>query len=149
MGAKRAPSARTAGNLGMAIGVGIPLLLMIIPLAYPQLISRVFLDQNDPAYAQVSALLGSLLIIGAVFQVFDGLQALASHALRGLRDATMPLVIAGIGYWVIGLTASYILAFPLGWGAHGLWWGVAIGLAFTGVLLAYRFERLASRQPPG
>ncbi len=148
MGAKRAPAARAAGNLGMAIGVGIPLLLMIIPLAYPQLVSRVFLDHNDPAYAQVSALLGSLLIIGAVFQVFDGLQALASHALRGLRDATMPLVIAGIGYWVIGLTTSYVLAFPLGWGAHGLWWGVAIGLAFTGLLLAYRFEKLASRQLP-
>ena len=55
----------------------------------------------------------------------------------------MPLAIAGIGYWAIGLIAAYGLAFTLGYGIDGLWWGLALGLAFTGTLLAIRFERLA------
>lgn len=145
IGAQRPDLARKAGNLGMLIGVGIPAVMVLIPLFAPQLITRAFLDRSDPAYAEIAALVASLLVICAVFQIFDSLQAVASHVLRGLKDAAMPLVIAGIGYWIIGLTSSYLLAFKAGWGAHGLWWGVALGLAFTGTLLAYRFERLSSQ----
>jgi multidrug resistance protein, MATE family len=145
MGAGSRPAARQAGHLGMIIGVMAPLLLVVLPLAAPQVISRLFLDPSDPGYAEISALVAGLLAIGALFQVFDGLQAIASHALRGLRDARVPLIIAGTGYWAIGLVASYLFAFPFGWGAYGLWWGVALGLGFTASLLAWRFERL-SRQ---
>jgi multidrug resistance protein, MATE family len=143
MGAEDAAAARRAGNLGMAIGVAIPFALIVIPLAAPQLITRIFLDATDPGYPAIAALVARLLVIAAIFQVFDGLQAIASHALRGLRDAAMPLVIAGIGYWIVGLGSAYALAFTFGWGVVGLWWGLALGLIFTGSLLALRFERLA------
>ncbi len=143
MGAGDAHAARHAGNLGMAIGVAIPFVLVLIPVFAPSVVTRVFLDPSDPAYAEIAALVAVLLVIAAVFQVFDGLQAIASHALRGLRDAVMPLVIAGIGYWIIGLGAAWLLAFKLNYGAPGLWAGLAIGLAFTATLLAWRFERLA------
>jgi MATE family multidrug resistance protein len=66
--------------------------------------------------------------------------------LRGLKDAVMPMVIAAIGYWVIGLGGAYVLGFALGWGVAGLWWGLAMGLAFTAALLAWRFELLSRRQ---
>lgn len=145
MGARQPALARSAGHLGMVIGVGLPLILVLIPLLAPQIIIRVYLDPADSAYAELSAMVGGLLVIGAIFQVFDGLQVIASHALRGLKDAFMPLVIAGTGYWVIGLVASYLLAFPLGWGVQGLWWGIAAGLAFTAILLAVRFELLSRR----
>lgn len=145
MGAKSPVSARTAGHLGMALGVGLPLALVAIPIFAPQLITRFFLDPADSAYGELTTLVAGLLGIGAIFQVFDGLQAIASHALRGLKDAFMPLVIAGTGYWVIGLVASYVLAFPMGWGVQGLWWGIAVGLAFTAILLAVRFELLSRR----
>ncbi len=148
VGAEDAAAARQAGNLGMAIGVAIPLVLVLIPVLAPGLLSRIFLDAADPAYGEVAALVAVLLIIAAVFQVFDGLQVIASHALRGLKDAVMPLVIAAIGYWVIGMGSGYVFAFPLGWGAPGLWAGLAIGLAFTAVLLALRFELLAKRGVP-
>ena len=146
MGAGKPEAARSAGHLGMAIGVGLPLILLIIPLFMPQLIIVMFLDRTDKAYDEIASLLGHLLLIGAIFQVFDGLQVIASHALRGLKDAFMPLVIAGIGYWAIGLVASYLLAFKFGWGATGLWWGIAIGLAFTATLLAVRFELLSRKK---
>jgi MATE family multidrug resistance protein len=145
LGAGSPRAARQAGNLGMAIGVGIPFLLISVPLFLPQVITRTFLDAADPGYPQIAALVKSLLYIAAIFQIFDSLQTLAAHALRGLKDATMPLVIAGVGYWGIGLVASYVFAFRFGWGAHGLWWGVALGLGFTGTLLAWRFETLAKR----
>ena len=145
VGAADARAARQAGNLGMMVGVAVPLLLVVIPLAAPDLVSRIFLDPSDPKYGEIAALVATVLMIAAVFQVFDGLQAIASHALRGLKDAVMPLVIAGIGYWVIGLGSGYVFGFHWGWGAPGLWWGLAIGLAFTATLLAWRFEILAKR----
>ena len=148
VGARDAAAARQAGNLGMVVGVAVPLLLVLVPVFEPDLVSRIFLDPADPNYAEVAALVATLLIIAAVFQVFDGLQAIASHALRGLKDAVVPLVIAGIGYWVIGLGCGYWFGFGLGWGAPGLWGGVALGLAFTATLLAWRFELLAKRQLP-
>jgi MATE family multidrug resistance protein len=148
VGARDAAAARQAGNLGMVVGVGVPLLLVVVPLLAPGLISRIFLDPSDPDYAKIGSLVAGLLVIAAVFQVFDGLQAIASHALRGLKDAVVPLVIAGVGYWLIGLGSGYVFGFHFGWGALGLWGGVAIGLAFTGTLLAWRFEVLAKRQLP-
>ena len=148
VGARDPAAARQAGNLGMVVGVGVPLVLVVVPLLAPGLISRVFLDPSDPNYAEIGSLVAGLLLIAAVFQVFDGLQAIASHALRGLKDAVVPLVIAGVGYWLIGLGSGYVFGFHFGWGALGLWGGVAIGLAFTGTLLAWRFELLAKRQLP-
>ena len=145
MGAKNPAAARQSGNLGMVIGVAVPLALVAIPLAAPWIITRAFLSADDIGYAEIAALVAQLLVIAAIFQVFDGLQAIASHALRGLRDASMPLLIAGIGYWIIGLGGSYLLAFTIGWGVIGLWWGLALGLIFTGTVLAWRFEILARR----
>ncbi len=148
VGAGSPAAARQAGNLGMAIGVAVPLVLVLIPVLAPGLVTRIFLDPADPNYSEIAALVAVLLVIAAVFQVFDGLQVIASHALRGLKDAVIPLVIAGIGYWLIGLGSGYVFGFRFGWGAPGLWWGLAIGLAFTATLLAWRFELLAKRQLP-
>jgi MATE family multidrug resistance protein len=144
-GAKDGPAARQAGNLGMVIGVAIPLVLISIPVFVPRVITDTFLSPGSVGYTEIAALVVELLLIAAVFQVFDGLQAIASHALRGLQDAVIPLVIAGTGYWLIGLGLAYAFAFPLGFGVFGLWWGSAIGIAFVGTLLAWRFELLARR----
>ena len=145
VGARDAASARQAGNLGMLIGVAVPLILVVIPLFAPGLVSRIFLDTSDPKYAEIAALVATLLVTTAIFQVFDGLQVIASHALRGLKDAVMPLVIAGVGYWLVGLGSGYVFGFWLGHGAAGRWWGLALGLAFTASLLAWRFDLLARR----
>lgn len=144
-GARNGAAARQAGNLAMIIGVAIPLVLISVPVFAPRVITDTFLSPGDEGYGAIATLVVDLLLIAAVFQVFDGLQAVASHALRGLQDTVIPLVIAGTGYWLVGLGLSYALAFPLGYGVHGLWWGLALGLIFTGSLLAWRFERLASR----
>jgi MATE family multidrug resistance protein len=118
-----------------------------VPLGLPDVITRVFLEPGDPGFERVSALAARLLVIVAVFQVFDGLQAIASRALRGMKDTVAPLWLAGFGYWVLGIGGGCLLTFPLGLGAEGLWWGLALGLIVTGNLLAWRFLRLSGRYP--
>ncbi len=142
-GAGKRQSARRAGLLGMLLGVAIPAGLLVVPLGFPSLITLAFLDAGDAGFSSISALVTRLLFIAAIFQVFDGLQAVASHALRGIRDATVPLIIAAIGYWVVGLGAAYVMGFVFDWKSTGLWWGLALGLTFTGTLLAWRFNRLS------
>jgi len=138
-------SSRQAGLLGVAMGVALLTLMVAVPLGLPEVIIRVLLEPEDPGFRQVAALAARLLVIAAIFQVFDGLQAIASRALRGMKDTVAPLWLAGFGYWVLGVGGGCLLAFPLGWGAEGLWWGMALGLIVTGSLLAGRFLRLTAR----
>jgi MATE family multidrug resistance protein len=72
--------------------------------------------------------------------VFDGLQATAARALRGMKDNFVPLWIAGFGYWVLGIGGGSVLAFYYDMGGAGLWWGLAAGLAVAACLLSLRFH---------
>lgn len=146
MGASDPAGARRAGLLALAMGTAVPLLLAIIPLGAPDLVTRAFLSHDDPGFAEVSALVGAVLFIAALFQIFDCLQGVASHILRGMRDTAMPLWIAGIGYWAVGLGLAYVMGFAFDGGVRGLWWGVAAGLVFTGSLLTLRFDWLSRRK---
>ena len=80
----------------------------------------------------------------AVFQVFDGVQVSAMGALRGLKDTKTPMMLAMVSYWPVGLSAAYGLAFVLGWGEVGLWWGLVSGLGCAAILLTIRFIRLTA-----
>lgn len=86
-----------------------------------------------------------LLYCSAAFQVFDGAQAVLSGALRGLGETRRPLLINLIGHWLIGLPIGAFLAFGLGWGATGLWIGLAAGLAVVATLL-WRVWRLRAAE---
>ena len=66
--------------------------------------------------------------------------AIAAGALRGYRDTAAPMLIAAIGYWGIGFAGGWTLAFPLGYGAVGMWWGLAVGLAVVAGLLTLRLQ---------
>jgi len=78
----------------------------------------------------------------------DGVQVTAVGALRGIKDTNAPFLIGLVGYWGIGLGSGYIFAFLLGYGAVGLWWGLALGLAVVAVCLTLRLCRTASPRPP-
>lgn len=137
-------ASRQAGLLTFAMGVTLLVLLSAVPLNFPEPLVRAFLDPADPGFDAVLVLTTRLLILAAFFQVFDGLQVMASLALRGLKDTIVPLWLAGLGYWVFGIGGGWLLAFPLGMGTDGLWWGMAVGLTVTGSLLALRFWLLTS-----
>jgi MATE family multidrug resistance protein len=136
---------RRAGHIGMTLGVGILIALIAVPLVFTDQIVRIFIHPADPGFAEVSELAAGFLMIAVIFQVFDGLQAIAARALRGIKDNLAPLWIAGFGYWVLGIGGGSLLAFYYDLGGTGLWWGLALGLSVTASLLCWRFNRLTSR----
>jgi MATE family multidrug resistance protein len=75
----------------------------------------------------------TLLVIAAVFQLFDGLQAIATGALRGLGNTVTPMLWNLVSYWVIGLPLGAWLCFRLKWGAVGLWDGLCLSLILIGL----------------
>ena len=144
-GRNRLDTARQSGILGMLIGVLILVVMMIIPLGFAAYIIDIFISPSDPGFTVVSLLSIEFLTIAAIFQVFDGLQAIAARALRGVKDSVAPLWIAGFGYWILGIGGGSWLAFWMDFGGVGLWWGLAMGLTATSLLLAYRFHQLSKR----
>jgi MATE family multidrug resistance protein len=71
--------------------------------------------------------------------MMDAGQVMALGLLRGVQDARVPMVIAALSYWAVGVPASYVLGFTLGWGGVGVWVGLAVGLALAAVFLLVRF----------
>ncbi|MEH0070323.1 hypothetical protein V6L77_08300 [Pannonibacter sp. Pt2-lr] len=79
--------------------------------------------------------------VAAVFQLADGAQVAGGSILRGLGDTMVPFVLALLGYIAVGMTTAYVLAFVVGLGGVGIWWGLATGLAFTATLAIWRFSQ--------
>jgi MATE family, multidrug efflux pump len=77
----------------------------------------------------------ALLSVAAVFQLFDGIQGVATGVLRGLGDTRTPMFWNLAGHWAIGLPLGYTLCFIVGLGVVGLWWGLSTGLIICGVAL--------------
>jgi MATE family multidrug resistance protein len=77
----------------------------------------------------------SLLAIAAVFQLFDGIQAVATGALRGIGNTRLPAIVNFAGYWIFGLPIGYLLCFRYGYGVQGLWWGLTLALIAIALLV--------------
>lgn len=145
MGGAAPRAAARAAVAAFMLGVGFMVLAAIAMLTIPHLIASIYLEANDPADAPVIDVAVRMLAIAAFFQVFDGAQTIATGALRGLKDTRVPMLAAALGYWGVGFVISWVLAFPLGMGAIGIWWGLAMGLAAVSILLAARFRVLIGR----
>lgn len=88
-----------------------------------------------------------LLAVAAVFQLFDGLQGVGTGVLRGLGDTRTPMMWNLGGHWFVGLPLAYVLAFPLGLGVIGLWWGLSAGLIICGIALLIVWRKRISAVP--
>ena len=93
---------------------------------------------TDPG---VLAMGSSLLLVAAVFQLFDGIQGVATGVLRGLGDTRTPMLWNLVAHWFIGLPLGYALCFVVGIGVAGLWWGLSTGLIICGVALSIVWTR--------
>jgi MATE family multidrug resistance protein len=130
-----------AGWTAFVLGVAFMALMALLILAIPHQLVSLFLDPADPANAEVIGLAVSFLFIAALFQIFDGAQAVGAGMLRGLHDTKVPMAFAAFGYWVVGLLTALGLAFGLGWEGLGIWIGLATGLAVVAVLMMLRWMR--------
>jgi MATE family multidrug resistance protein len=87
----------------------------------------------------------SLLLVAALFQLFDGIQGVATGVLRGLGDTRSPVLWNLAGHWLIGLPLGYTLCFAAGLDVIGLWWGLSTGLIICGIgLLAVWTRRVGA-----
>ncbi len=139
LGRKDEISLRRGGITAIGMSALFAVLTSIVFLALPETLVSLFIDPNEPERATLLRIGASLIMVAALFQLVDGLQVLALGLLRGVQDTTVPMIMATISYWVIGLPASYLLAFTFGLGGVGLWLGLVIGLAVAAVLLLWRF----------
>jgi len=130
-----------AGWTAFILGVSFMALMALVMVLWPRTLISAFIDLADPANARVITLAVSFLAFAALFQIFDGAQAVASGMLRGLHDTTVPMIYAAIGYWGIGLPLGLLLAFPMGFQGNGIWIGLSSGLAAVAVLLLARWLR--------
>jgi MATE family multidrug resistance protein len=98
--------------------------------AAPQWLIKIY--SRDATVVSAGA---ALLRIAAFFELFDGFQTVATGALRGLGDTRTPMLAHFAGYWLVGLPVAYVLCFPLGWGAVGIWAGLCAALILIGSIL--------------
>ena len=140
LGAGRAFAARRAGFVALLLGIGFMSMAAVVLWAVPDAIIATYIDAADPANRRVVDVARRLIAIAAIFQVFDGMQVIAAGALRGYRDTLVPMVLATLGYWGAGFLGGWLLAFPLGYGVFGMWWGLALGLAVVAILLTLRLH---------
>ncbi len=125
--------ARRAAGAGITLGVSFMTLTALAFLLFPEPLSRVY--SGDLAVVSLAAV---LLPIAGVFQVFDGLQVVASGVLRGLGDTRSPMVVSLLGFWCLGMPVSLWFGFRTSAGPVGLWWGLVVGLAAVAAFLLHR-----------
>lgn len=108
-------------------------------LIVPEPVVGLFIEPDDPARPAILIAGVQLLAIAALFQLVDGAQVIALGLLRGVQDTAVPMMIAILSYWAVGLSVSYLLGFVVGWGGVGVWLGLTAGLASAALLLMLRF----------
>ena len=121
-----AMSGWTALALGSLLEIGVVLTFVFAGVP----IGHIF--TYDPAIIRMAV---RLLMLGALFELFDGFQTISTGALRGLGDTRTPMICHLIAYWTWGLPAGWYLCFRRGWGAAGFWVGFVVALVPLGIVL--------------
>ena len=140
LGRKDRAGAGDAGGTAILLGGAFMSCASLALLIFPRWIARLF----TPDEVVIRSTVG-LLAAGAAFQLFDGIQTVATGALRGVGDTRTPMFCHFLAYWVIGLPLGAWLCFRRGWGAAGLWSGLSLALILIGVVLWFVWRRAVQR----
>ena len=141
VGKKDITETRRAGFTAILLGEALMACFGIIFIVFRNNLPAFYI--KDPAVISIAS---SLLIIAALFQIFDGTQAVGIGILRGLTDVKIPTLVTFIAYWVIGLPVGYILGFHFKLGVQGIWIGLMFGLITSAVLLTLRFNHKSKQK---
>jgi MATE family multidrug resistance protein len=137
-------AARRAGFTAIGMAAVFMCAMALVLLMWPREIATLWLP-DIPANADVLALAVSFLLVAAAFQLMDGIQVAASMSLRGLKDTTGPMWLAGASYWLVGAPVALLLGFTFKMEGMGIWIGLAIGLLVAAVTLTARFAVLSKK----
>jgi multidrug resistance protein, MATE family len=145
-GAEDRDGTRRAGFVAMTVGAGVVVLFGVFMAFGGEAIARLYISGRTPTDLQVIAYAAVFLKVAAAFQLFDALQVVGALALRGLKDARWPMILAGGAYWLAGAPVCLLLAIGLQMGGLGIWLGLAFGLGVAAAAMCLRFH-LLTRQP--
>ncbi len=137
------PGVRQIGMTTLVIAAAYGLLCGLLLTVGRRQLPLLFND--EPTVLGIAAV---LLMLAAVFQISDSVQAVGVGLLRGLQDVRIPTYFVAFAYWGVGVPAGYLLAFPLNWGVNGLWAGFVLGLSGSAILLSWRFHQLTRSRYP-
>jgi len=130
IGRKDLKAAGDAGGTAIFLGAAFMTCAGAILLLFPRWIARMYTPDETVIHSTIL-----LLAAGAAFQLFDGIQTVATGALRGAGDTRTPMFCHFTAYWIIGLPLGAWLCFHRGWGAFGLWAGLSLALILIGIVL--------------
>jgi MATE family multidrug resistance protein len=141
LGRGDAAGASRAGWTATLLGAAFMSCAAVVFLVAPQPIIRAYTPN-----ANVMRLGISLLAVSAAFQLFDGIQAVTTGALRGAGDTRTPMICHLLSYWALGLPIGYYLCFERGWGAVGMWTGLCLAIIVIGIALLWVWSRTVASQ---
>ncbi|MCP5061409.1 MAG: MATE family efflux transporter [Ignavibacteriae bacterium] len=140
-GKKNMHDVKAAGNSGLLLSVTFMTFTGILFVVLNRFLPSLYIGDME-----VIEVASGLLIIAALFQLSDGIQAVGIGILRGLTDVKIPMYITFVSYWIIGIPVSLFLAFSFDMEAMGVWIGLLLGLTIAAVLFVIRF-RIKMRIP--
>jgi len=135
VGARDAHAAARAGWMALLFGEGFMAFAGLCLFLFNHQIARIY--SPDAVVINAGA---ALLIVAAVFQLFDGLQVVTTGALRGAGNTRTPMVANFVGYWIIGLPLGGLACFKLHLGAVGMWAGLGLALMIIGIALLITWQ---------
>ncbi len=141
VGAGNPAAARRSGIAGILLGTGLMACCAVIYICGGRWLAELFTSDQ-----KVVALAGLLITIAGIYQISDAIQSISLGALRGLLDNRVPLVANAACYWLLSLPTVYLLTFPLGFGAAGIWLGYLPWMVLTGLFFLWRFLRKTSKK---
>ena len=133
VGSGNVAEVRLRGWIGIATATVLMLPSVLFMTMFPGIIASIY--TSEPEVTDIAV---SLLMVAALFQLFDGLYMAGAGALRGLKDVNAVMWISVLAYWVVGFPVAWILG--INWGPTGLWYGMVVGIGLTAILLGWRFE---------
>lgn len=131
------------------LAILLEIIFALVFVVFHKQMPKLFVDLNDVTNlaenTEVIGIAAQLLLVAAVFQISDGIQAVVLGALRGLQDVKIPMYIAFVAYWVIGFPISIYLGLFTSLKSIGIWIGLLVGLTVAAVLLFLRFNHLTKK----
>ncbi|NNC55698.1 MAG: MATE family efflux transporter, partial [Pseudomonadales bacterium] len=139
LGANELRRARRIGWLGIAVCGLFMTVSAVFLIVLREPITGLY--TSDPAVREIAV---ALLFMAMIFQISDGLQVGAAGALRGYKDAKVPLLMNIIAFWMVGFPVAYFAGLKFGLGPRGVWLGLAVGLTVAAILLGLRFAYISN-----
>ncbi len=140
VGAGDLARARRAGWLALSAGAGFMAVAAAAFVLFPRMLLHIY--TMDEAVVRVGT---HLLLLAAAFQIFDGIQTVATGALRGVGETRKPMLVNLAGYWFFGLPLGYALCFVWQWSIFGIWLGLTLSLIVIALVLLWQWARISRR----